>query len=55
MSNQQVRLFACPIVMVAAALYGGMVREEFSVMMGFCVFVVAGVLFVVEYIRSFRK
>lgn len=55
MSNQQARLLACPIVMVAAALFVGVLREDFPVMMGFCVFVVAGVLFAVEYIRSLRK
>jgi hypothetical protein len=54
MSNIQARLIALPIVMVAGSLYS-LVREDFALFIGSCIFLAAGIFFVVEYIKSLRN
>ena len=51
MTNAQARLLALPLVMIAGALYSA-VREEFSLFIGGLVFLVAGIVFIREWLKS---
>ncbi|MEN6428701.1 MAG: hypothetical protein ABFE13_25415 [Phycisphaerales bacterium] len=51
MTNAQAKLLALPLVMIAGALYS-VVREEFALFIGGLVFLVSGILFVREWVKS---
>ena len=51
MTNAQARLLALPLVMIAGTLYSA-VREEFSLFIGGLVFLVAGIVFIREWLKS---
>ncbi len=53
MSNTQARLIALSLVMIAGSLCS-VVREEFALLLGGCVFIAAGIFFVIEYKKSFK-
>ena len=53
MSSIQARLVALPLIMIAGSLYS-VVREEFALFLGGCVFIAAGVFFVIEYKKSLK-
>ena len=53
MSNTQARLIALSLVMIAGSLYS-VVREEFALLIGGCVFIAAGIFFIIEYKKSLK-
>lgn len=51
MTNAQARLLSLPLVMIAGALYS-VVREEFALLIGGLIFIVAGAMLVLEWVKS---